>query len=61
MPVGIIVAIAVQMMLGFAEVKGAHVFLGVLILCAITAYCSYSWRLRLPEGGATATAAPTSA
>ena len=53
--------IAVQMMLGFAEVKGAHVFLGVLILCTITAYCSYSWRLRLPEGGATATAAPTSA
>ncbi|MGI3786291.1 MAG: hypothetical protein ACRYG2_36565 [Janthinobacterium lividum] len=61
MPVGIIIAIAVQMMLGFADVKGAHVFLGVLILCAITAYCSYSWRLRLPEGGATTTAAPTSA
>ena len=61
MPIGIIVAIAVQMMLGFAGVKGAHVFLGVLILCTVTAYCSYSWRLRLPEGGATATAAPTSA
>jgi heme A synthase len=60
MPVGIIVAIALQMMLGFAEIKGAHVFLGVLILCTITAYCSYSWRLRLPEGGATGTAAPTS-
>lgn len=61
MPIGIIVAIAVQMMLGFSGVRGAHVFLGVLILCTITAYCSYSWRLRLPEGGATATAAPTSA
>ena len=61
MPIGIIVAIAVQMMLGFAGVRGAHVFLGVLILCTVTAYCSYSWRLRLPEGGATATAAPTSA
>ena len=61
MPVGIIVAIAVQMMLGFAGIKGLHVFLGVLILCTVTAYCSYSWRLRLPEGGATATAAPTSA
>ena len=61
MPVGIIVAIAVQMMLGFAGVKGVHVFLGVLILCTVTAYCSYAWRLRLPEGGVTATAAPTSA
>ena len=61
MPIGIIVAIAVQMMLGFAGVRGAHVFLGVLVLCTITAYCSYSWRLRLPQGGATATAASTSA
>jgi hypothetical protein len=61
MPVGIIVAIAVQMMLGFAGIKGMHVFLGVLVLCTITAYCSYSWRLRLPEAGATVTAAPTSA
>ena len=52
-PLGIIVAIAAQMMLGFAGVRGLHVFLGVLVLCAITAYCSYSWRLRLPEGGAT--------
>ena len=54
MPVGIIIAIAVQMTLGFARIKGLHVFLGVLILCTITAYCSYAWRLRLPEGGATA-------
>ena len=60
LPIAIIVAIAVQMMLGFAEIKGAHVFLGVLILCTITAYCSYSWRLRLPEGGSSASA-PTSA
>ena len=61
MPIAIIIAIAVQMMLGFAEVKGAHVFFGVLILCTITAYCSYSWRLRMPEASTTATAAPTSA
>ena len=54
MPVGIIIALAVQMMLGFAGIKGLHVFLGVLILCTITAYCSYAWRLRLPEGGAAA-------
>jgi hypothetical protein len=51
-PLGIIVAIALQMTLGFSDVKGLHVFLGVLILCSITAYCSYSWRLRLPEVGA---------
>jgi heme A synthase len=61
MPVGIIIALAVQMMLGFAEIKGAHVFLGVLILCSITAYCSYAWRLRVPEGDASSTTAPTSA
>jgi hypothetical protein len=60
MPITIIIALAVQMMLGFAGIKGLHVFFGVLILCTITAYCSYSWRLRLPEGDATATAAPTS-
>lgn len=52
-PLGIVVAVAAQMMLGFAGVRGLHVFLGVLVLCSITAYCSYSWRLRLPEGGAT--------
>jgi hypothetical protein len=54
LPLGIIIAIAVQMMLGFAGIRGLHVFLGVLILCTITAYCSYSWRLQAPEGGATA-------
>lgn len=61
MPIGIIIAIAVQMMLGFSGVKGAHVFLGVLILCAITAYCSYAWRLTVPEGGSTARTASTAA
>lgn len=61
MPLAIIIAIAVQMMLGFAGVKGAHVFLGVLILCTITTYCSYSWRLRVPEGGSTARSAPAAA
>lgn len=59
LPVAIIIAIAVQMMLGFAGIRGLHVFLGVLILCTITAYCSYAWRLRLPEGSATAMSAPT--
>lgn len=53
LPLGIVIAIALQMTLGFAGVRGPHVFLGVLVLCAITAYCSYSWRLRLPEDGAT--------
>jgi hypothetical protein len=58
MPIAIIIALAVQMMLGFAGIKGLHVFFGVLILCTITAYCSYSWRLRLPEGGASGSGAP---
>lgn len=61
MPVSIIVAILVQMALGYGKVKGLHVFWGVLILCAITAYCSYSWRLRLPDEHATPTTAPSPA
>jgi hypothetical protein len=56
-PLGIALALAAQMMLGFAGVRGLHVFLGVLVLCSITAYCSYAWRLQLPAGGATATSA----
>jgi len=60
LPLGIVVALAVQMMLGFAGLRGLHVFFGVLVLCTITAYCSYAWRLRLPEGASAATP-PTSA
>lgn len=46
LPLVLVVAAAVQMSLGFAEVKGGHVFFGVLFLCTVTAYCSYAWRLK---------------
>jgi len=37
---------AVQILLGESSIVGAHVFLGVLYLCAVTVYCSYLWRHR---------------
>lgn len=48
LPVALVVMAAVQLALGFAGVRGGHVFWGVLYLCAVTAFCSYCWRLR-PE------------
>jgi hypothetical protein len=33
-----------QVALGSFEIIGAHVFVGVLLLCAVTTYCSYLWR-----------------
>ena len=45
-PLVLIGVVGVQMTLGFAELKGAHVFLGVLFLSAVTTFCSYSWRLK---------------
>jgi hypothetical protein len=43
----ILVAMAgVEITLGFAHVRGGHVFWGVLYLCVVTAYCSYTWRLQ---------------
>ena len=44
-PLTLVGVAAVQMTLGFAGVRGGHVFLGVLFLCAATTLCSYSWRL----------------
>lgn len=37
-----------QVTLGFANVRGGHVFFGVLFLSAATLLCSYAWRLRTP-------------
>lgn len=48
LPLTLIVMAAIQITLGFAEVLGGHVFWGVLFLCTVTAFCSYSWRLK-PE------------
>jgi lipopolysaccharide export LptBFGC system permease protein LptF len=43
----IMVAMAgIQITLGFSHLTGTHVFWGVLYLCVVTTYCSYTWRLR---------------
>lgn len=63
LPLVVTIGVAVQMSLGFAGVRGGHVFFGVLLLCTITAYCSYAWRLQpsaaagARAGGATSTRA----
>lgn len=46
LPLALVAMAALQITLGFAEIRGAHVFSGVLYLCTVTTYCSYSWRLR---------------
>jgi hypothetical protein len=48
-PLILVGVVGLQMTLGFAGVRGAHVFLGVLYLCAVTTLCSYTWRLRSVE------------
>ena len=59
-PLLLVLVVGVQMTLGFAQVKGAHVFLGVLFLCAVTMLCSYTWRLT-PIEPAVAEEAPETA
>ena len=49
LPAALAVASLIQLSLGFAGVTGGHVFFGVLFLCGVTTYCSYTWRL-LPGG-----------
>jgi heme A synthase len=49
LPLALVLMAGVQIALGLAEIKGFHVFWGVLYLCTVTAFCSYSWRLRLTE------------
>jgi hypothetical protein len=51
-PLVLVAVVGLQMILGFAGVRGGHVFLGVLFLCAVTALCSYLWRLRVVAGSA---------
>lgn len=46
LPLALVVMAGVQLTLGFAEIRGFHVFWGVLYLCTVTTFCSYSWRLR---------------
>jgi hypothetical protein len=42
--VALLATAVLQVTLGSFEVVGAHVFVGVLLLCAVTTYCSYLWR-----------------
>jgi uncharacterized membrane protein AbrB (regulator of aidB expression) len=45
-PLALVAMAAAQITLGFSRVRGGHVFLGVLFLCAVTAFCSNAWRHR---------------
>lgn len=46
MPLAMVAMVGIQISLGLADLRGAHVFFGVLYLCVATAYCSYTWRHR---------------
>lgn len=53
---GVLLVIAVpQIILGESGARGAHVFLGVLYVAAVTTFCSYMWRHK-PSAKFTATA-----
>ncbi len=45
-PLILVLMAGIQITLGFAGVRGSHVFWGVLYLCAVTTFCSYCWRLQ---------------
>ena len=46
LPLAMVAMAGIQITLGFAGVKGGHVFWGVLYLCTVTTFCSYCWRLK---------------
>ena len=54
LPLAMVAMAGIQITLGFAGLRGFHVFWGVLYLCAATAFCSYTWRHR-PTATAQAT------
>ena len=60
LPLLMLAMVGIQITLGFAGIRGFHVFWGVLYLCTATAFCSYTWRHRPVEssrGTTSATAA----
>jgi hypothetical protein len=59
MPLALLFMSIVQITLGFAEIRGFHVFWGVLYLSLATAYCSYTWRHK-PSESARSTASASS-
>jgi hypothetical protein len=46
MPLAMVGMAGLQLTLGFAGIRGPHVFSGVLYLCVATTLCSYTWRHR---------------
>ncbi len=59
LPAAMFVMAGIQITLGFAGIRGIHVFWGVLYLCTATVFCSYTWRHR-PAATAQSTAQATS-
>ncbi len=57
MPLAMVAMAGIQVSLGFAGMRGIHVFWGVLYLCVATAFCSYTWRHRLADKAQPATPA----
>ncbi len=49
LPLAMVAMAGIQITLGFAGIRGFHVFWGVLYLCVATAFCSYTWRHRPAE------------
>ena len=49
LPLAMVAMVGIQITLGFAGIRGFHVFWGVLYLCMATAFCSYTWRHRPAE------------
>jgi hypothetical protein len=46
LPLAMVAMAGIQITLGFAGIRGFHVFWGVLYLSTATAFCSYTWRHR---------------
>jgi hypothetical protein len=46
LPLAMVGMAGIQITLGFAGIRGGHVFWGVLYLCTVTTFCSYCWRLK---------------
>ena len=61
LPLAMLAMAAVQITLGFAGIRGFHVFWGVLYLCGVTTFCSYTFRVLPAEGRRMAAARPSDA
>ena len=60
LPLAMLAMAGIQITLGFAGIRGFHVFWGVLYLCVATAFCSYTWRHKPREASrAAGSATPT--